>query len=580
MQKKPPPAPRTRSVDGMRRLHGIQRLGHISRIMVKHGLGDFMDRLFKPGPNGITSPDGTEYPLKSGFPSPVRIRKVLEELGPSFVKLGQLMSTRADVFPPEYIQEFIKLQDSVPPVPFEEIREVIEGDFGRNLEDIFKSIDPESMAAASVAQVHSAELHTGERVAVKIIRPGIGKKIRQDIGLMLALAEKLERKFEVGRKIGFVNLAREFERTIFKELDMLTEAGHMERFSRFFGESRELVIPRVHWAYTSKSVLVMEHLEGIKMDQVDTIRKHGIDPGEIALIGLRSFSRQLMEFGLFHADPHPGNTIVMYDGRVGLVDFGITGYLDEESMMQIANIFLGYAEHDYAMILDAFTGAGLIDPENIDMDAFRIDLKDISEPFYGRSLKTVSARDVYDQVMQVVLKHQIRLPRNYLLLLKTFIQTEALGKILDSDANLLEVTKPYAKALLERGYAARKILNNMGRDVRYFSGYMRLVPKFLHDILKMTAMGKHRIEIQHTGIQGLDDKIEKGINRFILGMVISASLIAAALVLNSARGPLAFTVTLWGHTLSMTTLLGLMGYCLATFLGLWLMLSIWRSGKL
>jgi ubiquinone biosynthesis protein len=316
------------------------------------------------------------------------------------------------------------------------------------------------------------------------------------------------------------------------------------------------------------------------MDQVEAMRAHGIDPREIAMIGLRSFSRQLMEFGLFHADPHPGNTIVMYDGRVGLVDFGITGYLDEESMMQIANIFLGYAEHDYVMIVEAFAGAGLIDPEHIDMDAFRIDLKDISEPFYGRSLKNISAKDVYDQVMQVVLKHQIRLPRNYLLLLKTFIQTEALGKILDSDANLLEVTRPYAKALLERGYDAQKILNNMERDARYFSGYMRLVPKFLHDILKTTARGKHQIEIQHTGIQGMDEKFEKGLNRVVLGMVISASLIAAALVLNAAQGLVELDITILNHTLSMTTLLGLMGYCLATLLGLWLVISILRSGKL
>ncbi len=567
-------------VDRIRRMRGIRRLGHISRIMVKHGFGDFIDRLFRQGSNGMKADDSTAYPLKSGFPSPVRIRRVLEELGPSFVKLGQLMSTRADIFPPEYIQEFIKLQDSVPPVPFEEIRAVIEGDFEQDLDDIFESFNPESMAAASVAQVHMAKLHTGEKVAVKIIRPGIGKKIRQDIELMRMLAEKLEHRFDVGRKIGFINLTREFERTIFKELDMLTEAGHMERFSSYFRESHELVIPKVHWAYTSKSVLVMEHIDGIKMDQVEAMQAHGIDPREIAMVGLRSFSRQLMEFGLFHADPHPGNTIVLYDGRVALVDFGITGYLDEASMMQIANIFLGYAEHDYDMIVEAFADAGLIDPDRMDMDAFRIDLKDISEPFYGRSLKTISARDVYDQVMQVVLKHQIRLPRNYLLLLKTFIQTEALGKILDSDANLLEVTRPYAKALLERGYDAQKILSNIGRDARYFSSTMRLVPKFLHDILKMTALGKHRFEIRHTGIQGMDEKFEKGLNRLVLGIVISASLIAAALVLNAAQGLMEFNITLLGHTLSMTTLLGLMGYCLATFLGLWLVLSIFRSGKL
>ena len=567
-------------VEGMRRIRGIRRVGHISRILVKHGFGDFTDRLFSKGAYQETSSEEDGYALKSGFPSPVRIRRVLEDLGPSFIKLGQLMSTRADIFPPEYITEFRKLQDRVPPVAFEEIQAVIETQFDQKLDDMFKYFNPESLAAASVAQVHMAELHTGEKVAVKVIRPGIEKKIQEDIRLMLTLAERLERKFEVGQKIGFINLAREFERTIFKELDMLTEAGHMERFSSFFKDSREMVIPRVHWAYTAKSVLVMEHMDGIKMDQVESMRTMGIDPREIAMIGLRSFARQLMEFGLFHADPHPGNTLVLPDGRVSLVDFGIMGYLDEEDMLQIANIFLGYAEHDYDMIIDAFVSAGLLDSDQIDMDAFRIDLKDVSEPFYGRSLQTISAKDVYDQVMQVVLKHQIRLPRNYLLLLKTFIQTEALGKILDSNASLLEVTKPYAKTLLERGYDAQKILSNMGRDVRNLSGVMRLVPKFLNDILKMSARGKHQVEIEHTGIQGLDDKFEKSLNRLVVGMVISASLIAAALVLNATSGQLALNIKLWGYTLPLTTLLGIVGYSMATVLGLWLVISIFRSGRL
>ena len=561
-------------------MRGFRRLGHISRILVKHGFGDFIDRLFKPSKPAGARQAKHQVPLKSGFPSPERVRRVLEELGPSFIKLGQLMSTRADIFPSEHIEELRKLQDSVPPVPYDEIRAVVEKDFAQPLENVFQSFEPESMAAASVAQVHTAVLHTGEKVAVKIVRPGIEKKIREDIRLMYSIAEKLEQKFEMGRKIGFVNLTREFERTIFKELDMLTEAGHMERFAGYFEDSDELHIPRVHWAYTSRSVLVMEHIDGIKMDQVETIRAHGIDPKEVALIGLRSFSRQLMDFGLFHADPHPGNTIVMYDGRVSLVDFGIMGYLDEESMMQIANIFLGYAEHDYDMIMDAFLNAGLIHADKIDMDAFRVDLKDISEPFYGRSLKTVSAKDVYDQVMQVVLNHQIRMPRNYLLLLKTFIQTEALGKILDSDASLLEVTRPYAKALVERGYDAQKILRNLGSDARTVSGLMRALPKFLQDILEKTTRGKHGIEVRHAATEAMSEKLEKGVNRLIVGLVISASLIAAALVLNAAKGVMELQVSLLGHAVSLTVLLGLVGYSLATVLGLWLIFSIWRSGKL
>ena len=217
-------------VNGVKRMRGIRRLGHISRILVRHGFGDIIDRLFRKDSAALAPSEDTEPALKSGFPSPTRIRRVLEELGPSFIKLGQLMSTRADIFSPEYVEELRKLQDSVPPVPFDDIRVVLEKDFKRPLDDVFRSFEPESIAAASVAQVHVAFLKSGEKVAVKVIRPGIEKKIREDIRLMYYFAEKLEKKFEMGRKIGFVNLAREFERTIFKELDMLTEAGHMERF--------------------------------------------------------------------------------------------------------------------------------------------------------------------------------------------------------------------------------------------------------------------------------------------------------------------------------------------------------------
>ena len=359
-----------------------------------------------------------------------------------------------------------------------------------------------------------------------------------------------------------------------------SEAGNIERFAANFADSEELYIPKVYWDVTSRSVLVMEHIEGIKMDRVSEIVAHGIDPKEIAMIGLRAFSRQLMEFGLFHADPHPGNTIVMYDGRVSLVDFGIIGYLDEETMQQIANIFLGYAEHDYDLILEALEDAGLVREEGVDLKQFRAELKDLSEPFYGRSLQNVSVREVYDRVMTLSLKYGIHLPRNLLLLLKTFIQTEALGKILGSDASLLEVTRPYARTLLERGYDARKLLRNFGKDSRQTAIYAKALPKLFHNLLQSAANGKHRIEMRHS-FQQMDTKLEKGINRLTVGIIVSASVIAGALILNSSQRVLEFTVNFFGvHTVSITALLGISGYVLATVLGLWLVLSIFRSGKM
>ncbi|UCG14233.1 MAG: AarF/ABC1/UbiB kinase family protein [Deltaproteobacteria bacterium] len=560
---------------------GVKRLGGIAGVLIKHGLGHVLERLAgrkkgdaKPTKHKVVS-------LKPGALSPRRIRLVLEELGPSFVKLGQLMSTRADIFPPEYVEELRKLQDRVPPIPFAEIEAVIEKELRRPLTELFAECDQESFAAASVAQVHNATLPGGKEVVVKVIRPGIEKKIREDIRLMYYLAEKIEHNFEMGRILAPTNVVREFERTVFRELDMLIEAGSIEKFAFNFRETDELYIPTVYWEYTTKSVLVMERIDGIKVDQVEEMKAHGIDPKEIALIGLRCFSRQLMEFGFFHADPHPGNVLVMFDGRVSLVDFGITGYLDEEMMRQIANIFLGYAEHDYDLVMEAFLDAGLLDEETMDLDSFRLDLKDASEAFYGRSLQSISVKDVYDQIIHLALKYHIQLPRNLLLLLKTFIQTEALGKIQGSDANILEFTKPYAKKLLQRGYEAKKLFRNLGKDTRLVGKYARVMPKFVHDILRQVAKGKQRIEVWHDGFQQLDMKLEKGLNRLTVGLVISASIVAAALVLNSAQKVLVLSLKFLGlETVSLTALLGVLGYIIATILGVWLIISIYRSGKL
>ncbi len=559
----------------------LWRLGKIIRIFVKHGLGDIAERLFKKAEKEPVDQRQKEWTVKNGFPSPQRIRCVLEELGPSFIKLGQLMSTRADIFPPEYIEEFTKLQDQVPPVPFSDIKRVIEQELRRPLEEIFEEFTPKSMAAASVAQVHLAKLFSGEEIAVKVIRPNIDKEIRKDIRLMYSMAKRAEKISEIARVIGAVNLVKEFERVIFKELDMFIEAGNIEKFANNFKSDDEIYIPKVYWDYTTKSVLTMEHIPGIKMDQVDDISAHGIDPKDIAMIGLRSFSRQLMDFGLFHADPHSGNTIVMFDGRVSLVDFGIIGYLDDETMHQIAYLLLGYAEHDYDMVMDALLAAGLIDEETMDLKSFRTDLKDMSESFYGRSLQTISVRDVYDQIIQLIYKYKIRLPRNLLLLFKTFIQTEALGKILGSDASILEMTKPYAKKLIERSCQRKNVLKTMRKDAISMGSRMKLIPKLVHDILHQTAKGKQRIELQHNGFQDMSSQFVKGINRLIIGLVISASLIAGAMVLNASQKLFVFTVNFFGgQKISLTALLGVTGYVVASFLGIWLIIMIFRSRKL
>ncbi len=562
---------------------GSRRFLAIARVLTKFGLADLNARWFSRNAKEDDAPPAGGAGTTLRIPSPARLRAALQELGPSFIKLGQLMSTRADVFPPEYIEAFRKLQDSVPPFSFEQARQLVEKELKQPLARVFTDFDPQPLGAASVAQVHRARLHSGEEVAVKIIRPGIERIIQEDIRLMYYFAAKLEKMFDVARLLGAVNLVREFERTIFRELDMYIEAGSIEKFQGYFKDSDEIHIPDIHWDYTTRSILVMEHVAGVKMDDVAGIVAYGIEPREIAMIGLRSFSRQLMEFGYFHADPHPANTIVMPDGRVGLVDFGITGYIDDEMMRQIAHLFLGYAEHDYDMVMEALENAGLVDARTVDLEAFRGDLKDISEPFYGRALQTIAVREVYDQVIGLVLKHHIRMPRNLLLLFKTFVQAEALGKILNSDANILEVTRPYAENLVKKGYDTHKLLKNIGRETRTMGQYMRRVPHYVNEILRQASRGDYQLEFRHRGFENFDRKMERGINRLTVGAIISASTIAAALILNSDKSVMEFKLDILGlgsHSLSVTALLGIAGYSIATILGIWLIFSIFRSGKL
>jgi ubiquinone biosynthesis protein len=562
------------------RITGAWRFLTIARVMIKYGIADLTARVFRRPPSGGDAP-GDPSTAGMRIPSPGRLRQALEELGPSFIKLGQLLSTRADIFPPAYIDEFRKLQDSVAPFPFGQARRMVENELKRPLSEVFADFQPVPQGSASVAQVHEASLYSGEQVAVKIIRPGIDRIIQKDIRLMYYFAGKLEKWFQVARLLGAVNLVQEFERTIFRELDMYIEAGSIEKFATLFADSDEIHIPRVYWDYTTRAVLVMEYVEGCRMDDIAAIQAYGIDPRAIAMIGLRSFSRQLMEFGFFHADPHPANTIVMPDGRVGLVDFGITGLIDDALMRQIANLFLGYAEHDYDMVMDALEAAGLFGESSLDLDALRRDLMEISEPFYGRSLQSVSVREVYDQVIALVLTYQIRLPRNLLLLLKTFIQAEALGKILNSDANILEVTRPYAEKLVQQGYDTHKLFKTIGRETRTFGQYARRMPRYVNDILRQAAKGEYHLEFRHRGFEQFDRKLERGINRLTVGAVISASTIAASLILNSSQKILEFELPFFGRpTLSVTALLGMTGYVIATILGIWLIVSIFRSGRL
>ncbi len=559
----------------------LWRFVFILYIAVWYGIRDVIGRVAQTASKALGVPQKNKETAETEFLSPRMIRRCMERLGPSFIKLGQLLSTRDDILPSEFVNELKKLQDQVPPLPLTVISSVVEKQLGKPLAILFDRFNSDSIAAASVAQVHEAWLFSGERVAVKVIRPDILPIIRKDIRLMYYLAHKIENRSKRGRMLGVVNLVKEFERTIFNELDMFVEAGNIERFSNNFKHTRELHICKVHREFTSRSVLVMEYIDGIKVDQVEAIKAAGIDPGEIGLIGLRSFSRQLMEFGFFHADPHPGNTIVMADGRVSIIDFGLVSYVDDEMMKELANICLGFADHDYDLVMDALKEIGLLDNKEIHLKEFKADLKEVSEPFYGRSLPSISVREVYDKVMQLVLKHRITLPRNLLLIFKTFVQNEAIGKKLGCTSSILQIARPYAQRLLKQRFEPDQLFKQFNAEARKITGHLQSMPANINGLLANAADNKVSMEIRHTASSPLHQSLEKGINRLIVGIIISASTIAAALILNSSQKLFNIDLGFAGFPeISLTDLLGVTGYVIATFLGLWLIISILRSGRL
>lgn len=558
-----------------------KRLTEIVGVFLRHGFGDLVGKLrlqhfsffmkrFELAREGQDE--------RKRLKAPERLRMAFEELGPTFIKLGQLLSTRPDILEAEYVEEFKKLQDSAQSFPFESVEALVEGELGAPIGDLFAEFDEKPCAAASVAQVHIAQLHSGEKVAVKIQRPDILKIVGRDLRIMYKIARLVERNFEEALLFDPVAIVREFEKTVNREMDFTIEAANIEKFSRNFSSIADVHIPAVHWELTSKSILVIEYLEGVRLDDVQGMIAMGVDPIEVAGIGLRCFGKQILEDGFFHADPHPANSMVMPDGRVALIDFGIIGYVDNEMMGHIATLLVGYAEHDYSVVIRALADMEFL-RDDMDLPAFKRDLIDVSEPYYGRSIKHVRMADVFDSVVKMAMKHKIKMPHNLVLLLKTLVQIEALGRGLDSDLNILETLKPYARKLLEKTKSLPLTAMEIKDDLAAIGVELKGFPTLTSKLLKQVIANKLRFEISHFGFEQFDNDFGRAVNRLTVGFVISATLIGSAQIISS-QNSIAMVAMPFGIEISITTLLGLFGYNLATVLGVWLIVSIFRAGKL
>jgi ubiquinone biosynthesis protein len=560
---------------------GMKRLKQIAAVFIRHGFYDLVSRTNIPGISNTISKRERKYAETAKgitFSGSQRTRMVFEELGPTFIKLGQMLSLEPDIIPADFVEEFKKLQDAVPPFSFLEVQNIIESELGEKPETLFEQLDSTPVAAASVSQVHLGKLKSGEKIVVKVQRPDIEQTIREDIKILKKIARFIEKNFRNVDLLNPVAVVDEFENFITKELDFTNEAANIDRFSSNFEDDPKICIPKVFWEVSTARVLVMEHIEGFEMDEVEKMRAAGLKPTEIAKIGLNCFARQILEYGFFHADPHPGNSIAMPDGRVALIDFGITGFIDRELMGHLSNIFVGYAEHDYDRVITVLINMDFI-TDNVDLKSFKYDLIDLSEPFYGRSLDHIQIKDVFDKVITLAVKYKLRLPRELILLFKTLIAMECMGRKLSPQANILDSMKPHALRFLEQSHGPKTMLGKLRHDMFDYSNIFRSSPRLIQKVLQNVAAGSQNLNMTHKlNIQGLkevESSFLRSSNRVAMGLVTGTAVVAGALMLSSEHQFLPISIPSMGiFDIPIITLLGFVSYSIATILGIWLVLII------
>lgn len=552
-----------------RRYRHFKRYRQILGVLVKHGFGELLARmgLARRGrtlrrllqARGI-SPEGSYA---------VRLRLVLEDLGPTFVKLGQVLSTRPFLIPGELAEELSRLQDEVPPVPFDRIRPAAERYLERSLDECFRTFEEEPIAAASIAQVHRAVMLGGEEVVVKIQRPDIRPVIQTDMEILMELALLMERHLPEARRYDPSGIVDQLARTTRRELDFLNEARNAERFAQNFEQDEGMYVPRVYWESTGAQILTLEWIQGIKISDLKALDAQGLDRLEIARRGGQAVLKQVFEDGFFHADPHPGNLFVLAENVIAPVDFGMMGHLDRETMRRMGDVLIGAVGKDVDRILRALVHVGTLD-EEVDTDALRFDIADFMERYYEVPMSRLDMRTIVDEVFEVVRRHRVGIQSNFLLLGKALGTYEEIGRMLDPEYNFVEEARPFVKELFLRRIRPRE----MGRDLAMLTTdyyeLARTLPKEVEGIVRQLRRGKLSIELEHKRLDKLIVDLDRASNRLSFSLIIAALIIGSSYIVQIEKGPLIFGYPVFG----------IAGFLFAGLLGIWLVVAILKSGRL
>lgn len=545
-------------------LKNIGRLEEIAAVLLKNGLGHFVDRI---NLKGQLSVKGAEGAGAKNLSLAVRIRRALEELGPTFVKFGQVMSLRSDLLPDDLIAELRKLQDTVPPFPFEEVRAVVMEELGAPVKELFGTFNEEPLAAASIAQVHRATLKDGTEVVVKVERPGIEEVIRKDLDIMRGLARLCERYIPESARYDPAGLVDEFEKAITRELDFVLEGRSWERFRENFEGDLRVHVPRVIEDLTQRRVLTAEFSPGKKVSELP--EEKGKKRHEIARRINDLYLTQILDHGFFHADPHPGNIFVMDDGSICFHDFGIVGELDGRMKEDLTDLFISFVERDMDGIVDAYLSMGVVDVE-IDRETFKRDISDFINAYYRLPMKDFSFAEVMRNLIIIGKRYRIKVKRELLLLGKTFMGVESIVRSLDPEFNLVENIKPYAGAMMLRQITPSLSRKDIYKTVRALNRLSKNLPEDITRILKNLNEKGFELKLRHEKLEDLETHIDRASNRLSFSLIIAAIIVGSSIVMQTHIGP----------SYNGIPLVGFSGYVMALILGLWLVWSIFRSGKL
>lgn len=550
-----------------RRVEHLRRYRQVIEVLLRQGFGYLVEQLdlahYIPLGRRIFGARRRAEPASIGR----RIRYILEELGPTYVKFGQLLSTRADLIPQDILFELERLQNRVSPIPFEAVRRVVERELGRPLPEAYSTFEAEPIAAASIGQVHRAVLPDGQPVVVKVQRPGIARTVQVDIEVLLQLARIVEERLRP-ELFSPVRLVEELAGVIRRELDYTVEGRYAERFRTNFAGEPGIHIPEVHWNWTTPRVLTMERITGVKVTDVAGLRQVGVDAREIARRLARAFLKQVLLDGLFQGDPHPGNILVEPDGRIALVDFGMVGRVDDEAISAIADLFLGLIRRDIDGVVDALGRVGVLPPE-ADGRALRLDMADLLDRHYGKTLREIDLGTILQDTLELAYRHRLRLPGNVLLLGRALLTMEGVGKCLDPEFNALEIAGPFAAELVRRRFSPGQVADRLIREMREYGALLAGLPRRFDDVLARASNNQLEIRFRHEGLEQMIHRFEIAANRIGLGLIVAALIVGSSLVMQTNRGPLFLNFPI----------VGLVGYAVAGMVGIGLIISIIRSGR-